>query len=161
MLSSLQLVTAPPVSAGVYQENGVMTGKCFDYWCVCVIRTALQARRQMFYYHSPDLVILNGFGQHNSDCFHDPVDNVILHFMLPHTSDQVQPLDLGVFAVQKRFMSSYVPNRKYSDQTQRLVKVLVSLERACVPPVVIGAFRKQASPKIILNETPMGICRKV
>ena len=161
MLSSLQLVTAPPVSAGVYQENGVMTGKCFDYWCGCVICTALQARRQMFYYHSPALVILNGFGPHNSDCFHDPVDNVILHFMPLHTSDQMQPLDLGGFAIQKRFMSSYVLNRKYSDKTQRLIEILVFIERACVLLVVIGAFRKQASAKIILNETPMGICRKV
>ena len=78
--------------------------------------------------------------------------------MPPHTSDQVQPLDLGVFAIQKRFMSSYTPHKKYSDQTRQLIKARVSVQRACVPPVIIAAFRRAG---IIHNQTPAGIFGKV
>ena len=137
----------------VYQESGFMTGKWFNYWYDYLFRPELHAKRRIYCYNGPALVIFDGFGPHNSDRFHDPVDNVILHFMPPHTSDQVQPLDLGVFAIQKRFMSSYAPHKKYSDQTRQLIKVLVSVQRACVPPVIIAAFRRAG---IIHNQTPAG-----
>lgn len=63
-------------------------------------------------------------------------------FLPPHTSDQLQPLDLGIFAIQKRWQSNVSVDDTLNRQTKQLIKILDSYRMATTPKNVIGAFRK-------------------
>ena len=87
---------------------------------------------------------MNGFGCHTSEGFLEPAEqeNVICQLISVHTSDQLQPLDLGIFANQKRWQSNVSVDDTLNRQTKQLIKILDSYRMATTPKNVIGAFRK-------------------
>lgn len=54
-------------------------------------------------------------------------ENLKIHYLVPHTSKQTQPLDLGIFAIAKRFMSNYKNNNELSRQTNQILKIHIAL----------------------------------
>lgn len=59
-----------------------------------------------------------------------PNENLIIHILPAHSSEQTQPLDLGIFAITKRFMSNYHYNHKLTRQTNRIICIHNSLIQA-------------------------------
>ena len=68
--------------------------------------------------------------------------NIICKFIPPHTSDQLQPLDLGVFGNQKRWQGNITVEADLNRQTKQVIKIYDSYRMATTPKNVIGAFRK-------------------
>ena len=87
---------------------------------------------------------IDGFGCHQTDEFLELASeaNIICKFIPPHTSDQLQPLDLGVFGNQKRWQGNITVEADLNRQTKQVIKIYDSYRMATTPKNVIGAFRK-------------------
>lgn len=69
---------------------------------------ALREIRERYNYNGKAVLIMDNYGPHkisleNIDLING---NVIVHF-LPHSSDQVQPLDTQIFGIMKRYMNNF------------------------------------------------------
>ena len=124
--------------------KGFVTTELFLQWCEHVFLPDLRARRLQHGYQGPAILILDGFGCHHSPAMLEMLEeeNVVCQFLPPHTSDQLQPLDLGIFAIQKRWQSNVSVDDTLNRQTKQLIKILDSYRMATTPKNVIGAFRK-------------------
>ena len=67
---------------------------------------------------------------------------MICKLIPPHTSDQLQPLDLGIFADQKRWQSNVSVDQELNRQTKQIIKICDSYRMATTPKNVVSAFRK-------------------
>ena len=87
---------------------------------------------------------MDGFGVHTSSAFEALCDdeNVVVLLIPPHTSDQLQPCDLGLFAVLKRWQSNISLPKHLNRQTKQIIRMLDGLRMSTTPKNVIGAFRK-------------------
>ena len=65
-------------------------------------------RRCYFNYDGSVLLILDGFGVHLCEDFDELCheNNIFLQLFPAHSSNQLQFLDLGIFGIQKRWMSN-------------------------------------------------------
>ena len=97
----------------------------------------------MFNYHGEALLILDGFGPHDCDEFLDlcSENGVIVFPLPPHSSDQCQPLDLGIFHVQKSRMQRMTVDTSLCAQTIQIIKMLDSFEQATTVSNVVSVFR--------------------
>ena len=88
------------------QDCGFMTTKLFLKWSEEIFFPELAQRREIEDYQGPAFLLLDGLSSHHCDRFFELCDenNVIVKFLVPHSSDQCQPLDLVTFAsVKKEF----------------------------------------------------------
>ena len=79
-------------------------------------------------------------------------ENVVLVFLSLHTSDRLQPCDLGLFAVQKRWQSNITLPTHLNKQTKQVIRMIDALRMVTTPKNVIGAFRKGGPPAILALE---------
>jgi hypothetical protein len=66
--------------------------------------------------------------------------NIYPIFLVPHSSDQYQPLDLITYGLMKRFMSAGQLISLRSRQCQKLVRLLGAWHQATSPQQVVSAF---------------------
>lgn len=125
-------------------DTGFVNTKLFLDWGREIFFPELKRRRFEQSYEGPIVLIFDGFGCHQSDAFLELAEenNVICKRIPPHTSDQLQPLDLGVFANQKRWQSNITVDADLNRQTKQIIKICDSYRMATTPKNVIGAFRK-------------------
>ena len=69
-------------------------------------------------------------------------ENVVCMFIPAHTSDQLQPCDLGVFAIQKRWSANIQISEDLNRQTKQIVKIIDSFRMATTFKNVTAAFRR-------------------
>lgn len=126
-----------------HQENGFFNKDTFQEWAEKYFFPEIMKRREKYEYQGEALVILDGFCVHDTDWFLDECTfyNIIPLFMPPHSSDQCQPLDIGIFFLQKLKMQRIKVDDRYDPQTQKLIKMIDSLRQATTISNVIGAFR--------------------
>ena len=93
----------------VYQKNGFVTNDVFkDFWSYFI--SQLREKRKKYSYTGLSIVTMDNHRSHRVTVGskHDekvtfvPEENLLVIWLVPHASDQIQPLDLGIFAVQKR-----------------------------------------------------------
>ena len=125
-------------------ETGFMNSELFLQWAERSFFPEIRQRRALLDYEGPALLIMDGFGVHTSSAFEllCEEENVVIVFIPPHTSDQLQPCDLGLFAVLKRWQSNIALPAHLNKQTRQVVRMLDGLRMATTPKNVIGAFRK-------------------
>lgn len=68
-------------------------------------------------------------------------ENIKVHFLVLHSSDQTQPLDLSSFGVSKMFMSNYKYNQNLSRQTNQIIKIYTALLQSNTTLHCRAAFR--------------------
>ena len=69
---------------------------------------------------------MNGFSAHQHEKFIDECEerNIKVIFLAPHSSDQTQMLDLGIFGVQKQLMLNIrIPHDNLNWQTMQVIKI--------------------------------------
>lgn len=102
----------------------------------------LRDLRPKYNYFGPSVLILDGYLSHKRAIedinFED--DNLIIHFIPTHTSDQVQPLDLGVFSIVRRFKSNYRNDSQLTYQSNQILKIEQTLSQAASKQNCIKAF---------------------
>ena len=127
-----------------HSQTGFMNTTLFLFWAEHAFLPEIRDRRAKLDYSGPALLLLDGFGVHHSAAFEAMCEeeNIILLFYPPHSSDQLQPCDLGLFANQKRWQGNISVDSRLNKQTKQAIKVLDSLRMAATPKNITGAFRK-------------------
>ena len=126
-----------------HQENGFYDTKSFCEWAESIFFPEIQRRREKYDYEGECVCIIDGFGPHDCDWFLDTcTENGVIPLPLPpHSSDQCQPLDLGIFHVQKLRSSRMSVDKTLSTQTQQIIRMIDSFRQATTISNVISAFR--------------------
>jgi hypothetical protein len=137
--------SSPPESCRVvHQENGVVTSQLFEDSLENVLVLDVIAQRQRLGWEGSVFHILDGFSGHLTDAVEENClfYGIELLAIYAHTSDQVQPLDLGIFAVHKMESRRVHPHLTMNDQTSKLIIMFCGFQRAVTGTNIIGAFRK-------------------
>ena len=71
--------------------------------------------------------------------------------LVPHSSDQTQPLDLVTFSLFKRYYSRSTFNYLISNQSNQLIKMLGAWYQATPPHQVIIAFMAAGMRPTLIN----------
>ena len=159
----------------VHTPSGYVTSASFEHWMKNVFIRQLKQKRDKYNYSDKVVVILDGYTAHIHvlQSLADLLTNekIVLKFLVPHSSDQTQPLDLGIFGVAKGHISTKRTDSNLSAQTNQILKLLSSLWQAANPINVMSAFRAagiktstQLSTGIIAKtvvEVDVGCCTKV
>jgi hypothetical protein len=128
----------------MFQERGFLTAELFAEWADAIFFPDVIHSRQSLGYAGPIFLILDGFAGHLSDTIEEQClfYGVVLLVIPPQTSDQLQPLDLGLFALHKMECHRVHPHTDLSAQTVKILKILCGFQKAATPLNVIKAFRR-------------------
>jgi hypothetical protein len=134
----------PNDSIIVFQENGFINSELFLKWTNEVLIPYVNQERERLRYSGPAFLLLDGCSTHISDHFLDLCFDcgIELEMLPPHTSDQLQPLDLGIFGIQKQAMGRVHPPIWVNPQTAQLHKILGSFRAVTARPNVVSAFQQ-------------------
>jgi hypothetical protein len=124
------------------QENGFLNTEIFEEWIEECFVPAVAAERDRLDYWGDAVLLLDSCSPHCSD-FVENICNeegILVVFIPPHSSDQVQPLDLGIFGHMKQAAGRVNPPKWVSPQTKQLMKILCAMQANCTPPNIISAF---------------------
>lgn len=129
----------PDKVLAVYQENRLITTPLFELWAEEIFFPNVQKMRELLEYTGDAVLLMDGMSAHYSDHFLDECTyyGIDVIFIAPHSSDQCQPLDLGVFAIQKSFIRRVFPDKRFNPQTRQIVKILSAYQMATPHPNVI------------------------
>jgi hypothetical protein len=99
-------------------------------------------RLAQFGYRRKALLLLDSPGSHHTDeflrtCAGQDID---ILFLVPHSSDQAQPLDVLTFALRKRHFSGSSLSPSENPQSNRLVRILGAWSESSAPHYNIEAF---------------------
>jgi hypothetical protein len=108
------------------QENAFMTTRLFELWAKEVFFPAVAERRAWFGYTENVVLLLDGLGYHHIDLFlHTCADQEIdVIFLVPHSSDQTERLDVPTFELIKRHFSGSRFSRLENPQSNRFVRIV-------------------------------------
>jgi hypothetical protein len=120
-----------------------MTCALFDLWGDDVFFPAIEERRRKFGYTGKIVLLMDGLGAHHTGrfagkCAREGIEPV---FLVPHSSDQCQPLDLVTFGLLKQAFSRSRFNSLENPQSNRIVRMLGAFYAASAPHQNISAFR--------------------
>ena len=139
----------------VHQPNGFIDSKLFEDWADSIFFPEVQRRREVSGYYGMACLILDGCTCHATDWFLEEClfRNISVTFLAAHSSDQTQPLDLGIFSVAKAAQQRCRPSMELGQQTKQILKLLYGWHAAVTPPNIIGAFREGG----IISELQNGV----
>ena len=128
-----------------YSPKGYITKELFDQWLKEAFVPSVKRIRQQYGYYGPGIVIADGCTAHSTPYFNQVLQDLGLKLFLlpPHSSNQLQVLDLGVFAIHKslirRLKLEEVENE--SEIVQIIVKIMNSWISCCTPTNIQSAWR--------------------
>jgi hypothetical protein len=84
---------------------------------------------------------MDGLTCHDSDTVEDFCfeNECFLQFLPPHSSDQVQPCDQGIFGTMRTNIAWMRPGQDFSRQTTQVVKIFGAMQTTILPPTIILA----------------------
>jgi transposase len=125
-----------------HNPTGFINEDIFVDWGERVFFPEVERRRTEFSYTGQVILTLDGCSAHGSDYFTDEciARGIFPIFIPPHSSDQVQICDLGIFAITKRKILSIRVSPDLSAQTRQIVRIFCGLQAAANPPNIRGAF---------------------
>lgn len=137
----------------VRTDSGYVNTAVFSYWLTNIFIPTLREKREQYNYHGKSVLILDGFVGHTNALDQIDLDdeNLIIHYLVPHTSDMLQQLDVGVFGSMKRFMSNCKNIGDVSYQTKQLFKIHQSLYQACGVNKLLSTIMKKGIQCCIIS----------
>jgi hypothetical protein len=104
--------------------------------------------------------LMDGLTCHGSDLVKDLCfeNECFLQFLPPHSSDQVQPCDLGIFGPMKTNIARIRPTPDLSRQTKQVVKIFGAMQTTLLPPTIIHAFAQTGIRSHFAQEHNCLIC---
>lgn len=124
--------------------KGYINNELFNTWIKNMFYPEIREKRNISNFSETAILILDNLNCHTSDEFMQysfEHENILIKPIPPHSSDQLQPLDLGIFSVLKRNLINFSPPRNLNKQTQNICKIYDAYRSATSPKNVIGAFR--------------------
>lgn len=127
----------------VHTTEGYINTSSFKHYMQTIFIPELQKLRKKYNYNGPAILIMDGLLAHRNavQTLHLNNYNIIPHFLPSHSTDETQPLDLGIFSPMKKFSSNFRRNDGSSTQTNQILKIIKSCQQACSSVACQSAFR--------------------
>lgn len=127
----------------VHTKSGFVNSDSFLHYMQTIFLPNLRDLREKVQYYGKAVLIMDGYLSHQKviESLNFEEDNLFIHFLVPHTSDQTQPLDISIFGVMKRFQVNFKSKNFLSYQTNQILKIHQTLYQACTPTNCMSAFR--------------------
>ena len=130
------------------QPKGFMTESLFRDYFENHFLPNLFSHRCMDAYWGPALLLMDNLLSHKKVVGAEPSQDLIylekynlyILFLVPHSSDQTQPLDLGIFGNHKAIAQRTQVPDNLSPFTKRVIRASISLEKASTTVSIINAF---------------------
>lgn len=124
-------------------KKGYISGFSFQIWFSEIFLQYLRNLRQRYGYEGESVLILDGYCPHYKalQYFDLKKEKLTLHFLVPHSSHMMQPLDLGIFGAMKGIQCTYNWLQNVSQQTRDIIKLHFQLYKAASPINCRSAFR--------------------
>lgn len=138
-----------------FRSNGFIDTAIFNDWAYETLFPSLQERRKLYNYTGDAVVILDGCSCHINDFFLDECvfNKVIPIILAPHSSDQTQMLDLGIFGPPKKYISKIKPDKFLSSQYKQIIRIINSWQAVATPSNITSAFKQAGLRPYIENGT--------
>lgn len=127
----------------VHTKKGYVNTRAFQLYIKTIFIPTLLQMREAYNYQGQAILIMDNYEPHviAIQNLHLENYNVTVHFLPPHASDQVQPLDTEIFGLMKRAMINYRNDAKASMLTNQIWKIHNSLYQCCIPGHCKSAFK--------------------
>lgn len=88
----------------VHTNKGYVNTRAFQLYIKIIFISILLQMLEIYYYQGPAVLIIDKYEPHiiTIQNFHLENYNVIVYFLPPHASNQVDPLDTEIFGLMKR-----------------------------------------------------------
>jgi hypothetical protein len=138
-----ELGYTPDQVISAMHESGFINSALFEVWSKQVLFPDVEETRTRIGYDGDAHLLLDGCSCHSCDVFLDECTRrwIVLHLLPAYSSDQIQPLDLGIFGLQKSEAKRLRLPQSLNLQTVQVVKMLVGLQKATTRHDVVRAFR--------------------
>ena len=134
-------------------EKGYITQEVFIEWFeTCFIRK-LQELRNLHKYSGPGMLLLDGAPQHfNASVFKMcEENNLYVVFLAPHSSNQTQPMDLGIFHVHKeKIRHTNLDSYDDSNFVSAIVQLYNAWQLTATTQNIIGAWKAMGATYEVL-----------
>lgn len=127
----------------VNTKNGFITTKSFLLWLQKVFLPFLHNKRLQTGYQGQCIIIMDGYLPHAAAFNQIDLagEKIIIHYLIPHTSHMLQPLDLVIFSSMKSVQVHFEWESKLTQQSKQIAKLYHSLHKAAGPVNCRSAFR--------------------
>jgi hypothetical protein len=125
-----------------FQTNAFMTTALFELWAITVFFPTVERGRQDLAYDGRALLLLDGLGSHHTVEFLRECEarKIEILPLIPHASDQIQPLDVLIFALLNQTFSASRFNQLANPQSKKSVHTLGPWFTASPPHHNVEAF---------------------
>ena len=127
-----------------HSDSGFVTTDLFTRYVRDVLILHINFRRWEMKYYGPAVVIWDNCSCHCHDAIRELLEanNVRLVSLPPHSSDQLQPLDVGLFGNMKGAQTRvHVPD-EMSMQSRQVIRIMSAFHATCHPQAITSAFRR-------------------
>lgn len=126
-------VSRSTVDSELYQyidTDSVEITSAFKYYMEGIFIPELQTLRKKYNYYGPSILIMDSLIAHRNavQTLNLANYNIIPHFLPSHSTDETQPLDLGIFSPMKKFCSNFKRAGTCNTQTNQILKALKSCQ---------------------------------
>ena len=145
------------------QSKGFMNEYLFDDYFQNHFLKHLEAMRRRDNYTGSALLLMDNLLAHkkavglsaDENYVFLPNHNLHVLFLVAHSSDQTQPLDLGIFSVQKSLMQRIRKPSNLSPFASMFYVAVQSIEQASHPGAVVNAFKAAGIIRKITSNNPI------
>ena len=125
----------------ISQESGFVNKEAFNFWADEILFPEIRKRRILYNYWGEAILTMDGCKAHFSDHFLDQCSYENVHPIPepPGTSDQVQPLDLGIFGPMKAVQRP-IRQKNLKQSSKNIMTMVDSWLKTVVPSNVTAAF---------------------
>ena len=136
-----------------YNENGFITTDIFERYLVEVFIPYVNVRRSQLNYYGKAVLTMDNCSCHTSDNIMLILEQhgIQVIFLPPHSSDQTQVCDLGLFGNMKGAQSRIHPSKEMSIQTQQIIRIISAYHACCHPFAITSAFRRAGISNYLNN----------
>jgi hypothetical protein len=126
----------------LHQPKGYVDRDIFDDWLQDNFLVELQRRKTMHSYDGPAILLLDNCTAHQSEKFQAlcQVYSVIACYLPRPSSNQVQPLDLSIFGITKKFFVKANRMEAMNVQTIHIARVVNAFMSAGKPTNIVKTF---------------------
>jgi transposase len=124
------------------QSHSFINGNIFQDWFLNTFCPELERRRETYNYYGPACLILDGCTAHHGPNFTELCQEKLVQpiFLPPHSSNQLQPLDLCFFGLVKGYISRMNDLKRVNFQSSNIVKVATGFYKSADPCSIVASF---------------------
>ena len=134
----------PERAVFAHTNNGYINSEIFRLYIENVFIPYINCTRERLRYHGRTVLIMDNSSCHESELVTRGLADVGVAtvWLPPHSSDQTQVCDLGIFSQVKSCQTRIHAPREMSTLSQQVIRIVSAYAAACHPLAVTAAFRR-------------------